>query len=125
VAAPRRRLWRLGAKAALQRSAPLVKRLSPLVVRPEGLAAPRATKPLDWGWYAVVSTCWIPRRRRALFHVPEVNCVPLSVVIVAGRPNLAIHELMTASRQAAAAVERSGTASAHRVDRSTIVRRWL
>jgi hypothetical protein len=36
----------------------------------------RSTKRFDWGWYAVVSTCWIPRRRSVLLHVPEVNCVP-------------------------------------------------
>jgi hypothetical protein len=52
----------------------------------------------------------------------DVNCVPLSEVIVLGTPNLVIQVEQNASAQAEAVMEDRGTASAHRVVRSTMVK---
>jgi hypothetical protein len=52
----------------------------------------------------------------------DVNCVPLSDVIVCGTPNLAIQVEQNASAQAEAVMEDRGLASAHRVVRSTMVK---
>ena len=52
----------------------------------------------------------------------EVNCAPLSEVIVCGTPNLVIQDEQKTSAQAEAVVEDRGTASAHRVVRSTMVK---
>ncbi len=52
----------------------------------------------------------------------DVNCVPLSDVIVCGMPNLAIQVEHSASAQAEAVMEDRGTASAHRVVRSIMVK---
>ncbi len=55
----------------------------------------------------------------------EVNCAPLSDVISAGTPNLATHPCSRAWAQAAAVVEAKGMASGQRVERSTMVKRWV
>ena len=52
----------------------------------------------------------------------EVNCVPLSEVMVWGIPNLEIQAEQRASAHAEAVVEDKGTASAQRVVRSMIVK---
>jgi hypothetical protein len=55
----------------------------------------------------------------------DVNCVPLSDVIVCGTPNLAIQVEQNASAQAEAVMEDRGAASAHRVVRSTMVKKCV
>ncbi len=52
----------------------------------------------------------------------EVNCVPLSEVMVCGTPNLVIQVEQKTSAQAEAVMEDRGMASAHRVVRSTMVK---
>jgi 5-deoxy-D-glucuronate isomerase len=52
----------------------------------------------------------------------DVNCVPLSDVIVCGTPNLAIQVEHSASAQAEAVIEDRGMASAHRVVQSIMVK---
>ena len=52
----------------------------------------------------------------------DVNCVPLSEVIVLGTPNLVIQVEQNASAQAEAVMEDRGTASAHHVVRSIMVK---
>ena len=54
-----------------------------------------------------------------------MNCTPLSVVMSAGTPNLATQEEMKASMQLAEEVSDRGMASNQRVERSTMVSRWL
>ena len=53
------------------------------------------------------------------------NWAPLSVVIVAGVPNCAIHPLKKASATVSALISTSGIASGQRVKRSTQVSRYL
>ena len=47
--------------------------------------------PLDFGWYAVVRTCWMPRERQKADQDDEVNWEPRSEVTVAGTLKLEIH----------------------------------
>ena len=69
--------------------------------------------------------CTIPN----WFHKPSHNFVsdwsPISVVIVAGVPNHAIHPLKKASATVSALISTSGMASGQRVKRSTQVSRDL
>ena len=55
----------------------------------------------------------------------EVNCVPRSLVMTSGRPNLDIHPDRRALIQLLVEDDCMGTASDHLVDRSIIVRRFL
>ena len=56
----------------------------------------------------------------------EVKCTPLSVVMEAGTPNLAIQPAMKVSAQAVAVVEVMGNTSTQQVDLSmtVITRMW-
>jgi hypothetical protein len=63
------------------------------------------------------------RRRQRAAHSEEVNCVPLSLVMVSGTPKRWIHPEKRAAAHSAAVVPVSGTASGHRLVRSTIVKR--
>ena len=56
-------------------------------------------------------------------HVPEVNWVPLSVVMRAGTPKRATHVVMKASSTVSTSILLKGTASGHRVDLSIMVSR--
>ena len=56
-------------------------------------------------------------------QVVDANCVPLSVVTVAGLPKRATHPAIKASATVLVAMSLKGTASIHLVDLSTIVRR--
>ena len=56
-------------------------------------------------------------------HVDDVNCVPLSVVIVCGVPNLATHSWTKVSAHTSAVIDFSGITSGHLVLLSTIVNR--
>ena len=58
-------------------------------------------------------------------HNIESNWAPLSVVIVAGVPNRAIHPLKKASANVWALISTSGIAFGQRVKRSTQVSRYL
>ncbi len=66
--------------------------------------------------------CSICKKDVSCDQSAEVNCVPLSEVIVWGTPYLVIQEEQKASAQAEAVMEDRGTASAHRVVRSTMVK---
>jgi hypothetical protein len=70
----------------------------------------------------VVLMCSICKKDVSCDQSADVNCVPLSEVIVWGTPNLVIQVEQNASAQAEAVVEDRGTASAHRVVRSTMVK---
>jgi hypothetical protein len=80
---------------------------------------------LDWGWKAVVVERRMLRREHRLCQRELVNCAPLSEVITAGRPWRAIQPANRANAQSAAVVQERGTASDHRVVRSTMVKRWV
>ena len=54
----------------------------------------------------------------------EVNWLPLSEVMMAGMPNLAIHLLMRASTQVSVSMEVKGMASSHLLDRSMMMKRY-
>jgi hypothetical protein len=56
-------------------------------------------------------------------HVPAVNWVPLSEVRSSGTPNLLIHPAVKAWMQELVEMSFRGNTSAHRVERSTAVRR--
>ena len=58
-------------------------------------------------------------------HNFDSNWAPLSVIIVAGVPNRAIHPLKKASASASALISTSGIASGQRVKRSTQISRYL
>ena len=60
-----------------------------------------------------------------LFQSTDSNCRPLSVVIVVGTPNLAIHPLRNALATTSADIAVMGIASGHLVKRSMQVRRYV
>jgi hypothetical protein len=47
--------------------------------------------------FRMVGKCFMPSRVQVLVHTADVNCVPLSVVTVAGRPKHATQLAMKAS----------------------------
>jgi hypothetical protein len=51
------------------------------------------------------------RREQRFAHKEDVNCGPLSLVMIAGTPNLWIHPWRRAAAQSAAVVDASGSAS--------------
>ena len=67
----------------------------------------------------------IPNWLHKLSHNFDSNWAPLSVVIVAGVPNRAIHPLEKASATVSALISTSGMASGQLVKRSTQVSRYL
>ncbi len=62
------------------------------------------TIPMAWGWYVVVGWCLICNKRHNEFQIFEVNCAPLSDVMMAGKPNLQIHPENNAAVTSAATV---------------------
>ena len=81
--------------------------------------------PLAWGWKAVVGLCCTQYSSHQAAHVAEVNCAPLSVVIMAGTPKRATHVATKASSTASVVVSLSSTASGHLVDLWMMVRRCV
>ena len=71
----------------------------------------------------MVRMCLIPIRAHAEDHSDEVNCVPLSVVTVAGTPKRATQPEIKLSVHVLASMLRRGMASTHLVDLSTAVSR--
>ena len=69
--------------------------------------------------------CCMPNRLQRTSHTADVNWTPLSVVMVAGTPNLDIQLATRASVQAVAVVEDRGTTSTHLVLLSIIVMTWV
>ena len=69
----------------------------------------------------MVVMCCIPSLLQRTSQTAEVNWTPLSVVMAAGTPNLEIQPDTSASAQADAVVEESGTTSTHLVLLSIIV----
>ena len=66
----------------------------------------------------------MPRLACTSFHMFAVKVLPLSVVIILGRPNLCTHPRMKAVEQLAAVASGRGRASNHRVVRSSMVNRY-
>jgi hypothetical protein len=64
------------------------------------------------------------RREQRLGHKAEVNCGPLSLVMIPGTPNLWIHPWRRAAAQSAAVVDVSGNAPGQRVVLSITVNRY-
>ena len=62
----------------------------------------RSTKPLAWGWYAVVECCSTPRVAFISFHRDPVNRAPRSDMIRSGTPSLDIQTRTMARTQVAA-----------------------
>jgi len=78
--------------------------------------------PFEAGWYAVVR---ILEQSSSLVNeskIADSNCDPLSVVIVRGVPNLAIHVDQIAFTTSSAVVDAMGAASGHLENLSIIVR---
>ncbi len=71
----------------------------------------------------MVNRIFTPSRHVRASHTEEQNCLPLTEVTCAGTPNLATQLVTRASAQSVAEVDRSGMASAQRVDLSTTVKR--
>ena len=65
--------------------------------------------------------CCMPNLFQRTSHTADVNWTPLSVVMVAGTPNLDIQPATRASAQAVAVVEDRGTTSTHLVLLSIMV----
>ncbi len=66
--------------------------------------------------------CSICKKEVRCDRSADVNCVPLSDVIVCGTPNLEIQVEQSASAQVEAVMEDRGTASAHCVVQSITVK---
>jgi hypothetical protein len=64
------------------------------------------------------------RSEQRVAHKEDVNCGPLSLVMIAGTPNLWIHPWRRAAAQSAAVVDASGSASGQRVVLSITVNRY-
>ena len=80
---------------------------------------------LACGWLAVVGWCLICNKRHNEFQILEVNCAPLSDVMMAGTPNLQIHPENNAAATSAAAVLARGMASIQQLVLSITVKMWL
>jgi len=65
----------------------------------------------------------MPRREHKTAQSANINCLPWSVVIVAGTPYLESQVEMKESEQVAASMLHMGQASSQRVVLSTMVRR--
>ena len=79
--------------------------------------------PLDWGWKDVVVLCLIPSREQMADHREDVNCVPLSLVIISGTPKREIQPWKMAEAHSVAEIPVIGITSGQRVDLSTQVNR--
>ncbi len=64
------------------------------------------------------------RREQRLAHNEEVNCGPLSLVMMSGTQNLDIHPRRRAAAQSVAVVDVRGIASGQRVILSMTVNRY-
>ena len=67
----------------------------------------------------------IPSKEQTAVHKEEVNCVPLSLVIIAGVPKREIHPWNMAEARSVAEIPARGKASGHQVDLSTQVNKYL
>ena len=72
----------------------------------------------------MVVMCLTPSCWQVEAQMDEVNWLPLSEVMMAGMPNLAIQLLMRASIQVLVSMEVKGMASSHLLDRSLMVSRY-
>jgi len=69
--------------------------------------------------------CLIPRREQILDHNEEVNCVPLSLVMIEGTPKGEIQPWNMAEAHSVAEIPRRGITSGQRVDLSIQVKRYV
>jgi len=69
----------------------------------------------------VVEECVMSSRRQRAAQSDDVNWAPLLLVMVSGTPKRCIQPEKSAAAQSAAVVEDIGTASGHRIVRSTTV----
>ena len=72
----------------------------------------------------MVCVCLMERREQRAAQSDDVNCGPLSLVMIPGTPKRWIQPWRRAAAQSAAVVEASGTTSGQRVVLSTIVNRY-
>ena len=72
----------------------------------------------------MVVMCLTPSCWQVEAQMDEVNWLPLSEVMMAGRPNLAIQLLMRASTGVSLSMEAKGMASSRLLDRSMMVKRY-
>jgi hypothetical protein len=86
--------------------------------------APQARRVGLWV-VAVVGWCLICNKRHNEFQILEVNCAPLSDVMMAGTPNLQTHPENKAAAAEVAAVLARGMASIQRLVLSITVKMWL
>ena len=70
-----------------------------------------------------MDTWWIPSREQILDQREEVNCVPLSLVIIDGTPKREIQPWNMAETHSAVEIPVRGIASGQRVDLSMQVNR--
>jgi hypothetical protein len=70
----------------------------------------------------VVVMCWMTSFWHMADHVEEQTCVPLTVEIITGTPNLDIQPEINASEQVASAIFCNGMASTYLVVLSMTVR---
>jgi len=75
----------------------------------------RSIIPFSCGWYAVVRRWSIPSSRDNSWNNRDSNCLPWSVVMRAGTPNLEIHEPMSAEATVLACMSSIAMASGQRV----------
>ena len=73
----------------------------------------------------MVDRCEMHRREHSEDHRVDVNCAPLSDVMIAGTPKRCIQPSNNALAHSAAVVDDNGNASGHRVLLSTTVKRYV
>ena len=73
---------------------------------------------LWWGWKAMVVLCLIQSREQMADHQEEVNCDPLSLVIIAGTPKHKIHLWNMVKAHSAWEIPTSGITWGHFVNLS-------
>lgn len=85
----------------------------------------RSIMPLAAGWYAIVRNRWALASCSNETKMRDSNCLPWSVVILAGVPNRQIHPSTNARYIVVASISFIGTASAQRENLSITVRQYL
>ena len=73
----------------------------------------------------MVVLCLISSSEQIADHKEDVNCVPLSLVMIAETPKCAIHPRKMAEAHSAAEIPTRGITSDHLVDVSSIVKRYV
>lgn len=85
----------------------------------------RSRGPLDSGWYAVVEEWQIPRILQTEAQSADLNCAPLSEVMISGTPLREIQLWKSASAHSEEFVDARRMASGHLVVWLIMVKRWV